>query len=86
MWDVEVGDPPEVAEPLLDLLGGQRSDPLGSEVFDVERSEHRAVGHRLAQGGGVIGIGAVGAAPVEVAEEAPGEAVAGAGRIAHVLE
>ena len=49
---------------------GERLDPLGAEVLDVERGEHRPVGHRLAEDAGVEDRVAGGAPAVEVAEEA----------------
>ena len=64
----------------------QRLDPIGAEVLDVERGEHRPVRHRLAQDRGIEHRVACGPAAVEVAEEAAREAVPGAGRVSDVLE
>src|SRR6476469_5064424 len=72
----------QLGEALLDLLAAERGDPLGAEPLDVEGGEHGAVAHRPAQ----TGLVELALLAVEVADEAAGEAVASAGRVAHVLE
>ena len=79
---VELRHPPQRLEALVDLLAAQPRDPLGPELLDVEGGEHGAVAHRPPQ----VGLVEVAVLAVEVAEEAAGEAVAGAGRVAHLLQ
>src|SRR5215207_11382771 len=80
--DVEAGHLAQQLEALVDLLARQAGDPLGAELLDVEGGEHGAVAHRAPQAG-VVDRSFV---AVDVAEEAAGEAVTGAGRVADVLE
>ena len=75
--------PPQALIALGDLLSREARHSLGTEVLDVEGGEHGAIGHR-AEEDAVVRL--EGATAVEVAEEPPREAVAGAGRVAHVLE
>ena len=79
---LELGHRAQLLEALVDLLAAQPRDPLGPELLDVEGGEHGAVAHRPPQ----LGVVELALDAVEVAEEAAGEAVAGAGRVAHVLE
>src|SRR3954452_10509168 len=79
---VEARDLRELVDALGDLVGGQARDALGPELLDVERRQRRAVGHGAAQGVVVAGAAARG----EVADEAAGEGVAGAGRVDDGLE
>src|SRR5262249_6617744 len=84
--DLEPGDVLERPEALVDLVPGQPLDALRAEILDVERGEHGPIRHRLAEDLRVGRRLPRGTAPVEVAEEAPGEAVAGAGRVTDVLQ
>src|SRR3954451_21860764 len=86
MRGVEVRDPAELPQPLVDLLGRQRLDALGPEALDVERGEHGSVGHRLAQDRGIQDRLPGRTTAVQVAEESACECVARPGRIADVLE
>src|SRR3954447_7045963 len=72
----------QFSEAFLNLLAGERCDALGAELLDVEGGEHGAVAHCPSQGGLVE----ITVNTVEVAKEAAGEAVTGAGRVADVLQ
>src|SRR5664280_3207911 len=66
-----------------DLRLRQALHALGAELLDVERREHRSVGHCAAQqsvGKAVLQVGG------DEADEAAGERVAGAGRVDHGLQ
>src|SRR4051794_22359612 len=73
---LEVGDPLEIPDAFGDLVGRQPRDTLGPELLDVVGGQRRAVGHRPAQRA-LVGVAARG----EIADEAAGERVAGAGRV-----
>ena len=73
----------ELGAALDDLAVRQPLEPLAAEVLDRERRHHRAVGGGAAQARLVERV--VGVA-VEVAEEAAGERVAGAGRVDDPVE
>src|SRR6188768_2705872 len=79
---LEVGHRVQLGKALLDLIAGQRGDSLGAELLDVEGGEHGAVSHCAAQ----AGLVELAVLAVEVADEAAGEAVAGPGRVAHLLQ
>src|SRR4051812_25454270 len=73
---------PEIGEAVVDLLAREPLYALDPELLDVERRQHRAVGHRAPQRG-VVDVAVLRG---QVAEEAAGERVAGAGRVDHRLE
>src|SRR5439155_12746915 len=73
----------QLAQPRDDLLASQALHALGTELLDVERGQDRRVSHRPAQQLVAEPAGAVGR---DVAHEAAGERIAGAGGIDHGLE
>jgi hypothetical protein len=73
----------EGGEALLDLGEGQPGDSLGAELLDVEGGECRAVDDGRAQ---QLFAQLARRVRGEKADEAPGEGVAGAGRIENFLQ
>src|SRR5947209_527553 len=76
--------PSQLGVALVDLLTRQPAHALGPELLDVERREHRPVGHRASQLG-LVGE-RIGALRRQVAEEAARERVARPRRVLDVLE
>src|SRR4051794_25755765 len=78
---LEVRELAEEREARLDLLARERAQALGAEAFHRERAHHAAVEHRPLQHLAIeLALGR------DVSHEAAGKAVAGAGRIADLIE
>ena len=74
---LEEGELPELVVSLSDILRGHRLQPAHTEVGDGEAGDHAAVDDRPSKRRTIDG-----ARPIEVPEEAPGEGVTRAGRVA----
>src|SRR5436309_9975845 len=79
--EAEIDHVMEDPDALADLVPSDLDQPLGTEILDRERGHGGAAGQRLTQGI-PAGVPAAG----EPAQEAAGEGIAGAGRVAQGLD
>src|SRR5690349_5827839 len=71
----------------LDLVAGQRPEPVHAELFAAEAAHDRSVDDGALQFGKIqISVAGRNAPAREVADEAAGEGIARAGRVEDVLE
>src|SRR5689334_7423919 len=71
----------------LDLIAGEGAEAIDPELFAAETAHHGAVDHGAPQFVDIdLSVRSFDAAAREVADEASGEAVAGAGRVEDVFE